>query len=87
MATVSDEDYCNVIPEDMSYSKLNTIYYEVFGVGPTEIVLTRNLFDSKKIIITDFASNGFFWAQLQQEAVKYKARGVLFFKFLNAFSY
>jgi len=66
---VSDEFYCNLIPEEMNWKRLLHIYFEIFGVHILEIYEDRKLAEAKSIMITDFASNGFFWAQFENEAV------------------
>jgi hypothetical protein len=53
----------------MNWKRLLPIYYEIFGVHILEIYEDRKLAEAKSIIITDFASNGFFWAQFEHEAV------------------
>lgn len=68
--SVSDEDYCNIIPDNMNYEKLNSIYFEIFGVETMDIYMARNILDAKSIMLTDFESSGFFWAQLEEEAVR-----------------
>lgn len=65
---VDDAVYVNVIPEEMRNDLLNEISYEIFGCQSIEILLSRFIFHKPlKILITDFASNGFFWAQVDEE--------------------
>jgi hypothetical protein len=53
----------------MRADKLEECYYKCFGVSVIDIYLERNLFDMKRIMITDFSSFGFFWAQMEEEFV------------------
>lgn len=66
---VSDEEYNDVIPEEMNAAKLNKVHYQVFGAETTDIYLSRDVFSAKSILLTDFSTNGFFWGQIEQEAV------------------
>ncbi|CAF0752252.1 unnamed protein product [Brachionus calyciflorus] len=68
MDVVSNELYLDLIPEDMKADRLNKIYYQIFGMETMDIYLTRNIFNSKTIMISDFSTNGFFWGQTQEEA-------------------
>lgn len=54
----------------MKSEKLNKIYFEVFGMETMDIYLSRDIFSTKSILISDFSSNGFFWAQNEDEGVK-----------------
>ena len=69
LLTTSDEPYKNRIPKDMDPNYLNDVYKIVFGVELIEIYLERNIFEAKSLIISDFSKNGFFWAQIEEEAV------------------
>lgn len=53
----------------MSMNFLNRVYFDVFGVKATELFLSRFIFDAKSLLITDFAKNGFFWAQIENDQV------------------
>ena len=64
--SVSEKEYQNEIPNDMSLKRLNSIYYELFGMDATEIMLFRLLTSNKnQILITEFSLNGFFWGQIE----------------------
>lgn len=67
---VRNELYLDLIPEDMKNEKLNEIYFQVFGMETMDIYLSREIFNTKSILISDFSSNGFFWAQNENEGVK-----------------
>jgi len=66
-ASVSFKNYCNVIPDEMKLGKLNRINEATFGVDALTVYEERDIQPSKRILISDFASNGFFWAQLEDE--------------------
>lgn len=69
LKTVSDEVYKKRIPNEMTAEYLNKMCVTIFGVDMIEIYLQRNIFDAQAVIISDFAENGFFWAQIENEAV------------------
>lgn len=69
LQVVSDEFYKDIIPKEMNATYLNDIYRKVFGVDVMEIYLDRNIFETKSIIISDFSTNQFFWAQTEEEDV------------------
>ena len=71
MEIVDDEDYDGLIPKEMEFKFLSKIYFDTFGVDVIDIFLSRKIIDAKSIVISDFATNGFFWAQLEEEAVSY----------------
>lgn len=70
LETISYDVYKDRIPEEMNVKYLDDIYETIFGVDIMEIYLNRNVFEAKSILLSDFASNGFFWAQIEEEAVK-----------------
>lgn len=68
---MSNKKYVNSIPEAMNTTKLNDIYYAVFGCTAETIYMGRKLYEGcKRVTITDFAGNGFFWAQLDDDDVR-----------------
>lgn len=69
LETINNGIYESVIPSEMHAKYLNEIYEAVFGVDIMEIYLNRNVFEAKSIIISDFSTNGFFWAQVEEEIV------------------
>ena len=48
----------------------------VFGVDLLEIYLDRNIFETKALILSDFASNGFFWAQIKDELLSQEYKNI-----------
>ena len=66
---VGDQNYRSLIPKEMSLNFLNCLYFDIFGLKAIELFLSRFIFDAKSILITDFAKNGFFWAQIENDQV------------------
>lgn len=76
LETTSYELYKNIIPEEMTIKYLNEIYETIFGVELIEIYLDRNVFEAKSILVSDFATDGFFWAQNEEEALSDEYKNV-----------
>lgn len=68
LKTVSENIYCNIIPTEMSPERIDKVWYDVFGVRTLDMYLCRDIFDCKTILISEFATNGFFWGQKDDEA-------------------
>jgi hypothetical protein len=64
---VSIDQYKNKIPKEMDYNRLKRVNIELFGVDTLEIYKERNLKEINSILISDFSSDGFFWAQIEDE--------------------
>lgn len=78
---VSNELYVDIMPDDMKSDRLNKIYLEVFGIETMDIYLSRSIFNAKTLLISDFSSNGFFWAQTEEEAFSAEFRDL--FEMIN----
>lgn len=64
---MSGADYSDILPEEMGNKLLSKMSETVFGVDLLEIYLDRSIFETRAVIISDFSSNGFFWAQSEDE--------------------
>ena len=54
----------------MKLEKLTKINEAIFGVDALTVYEERLIQPSMRILISDFASNGFFWAQVVDELVR-----------------
>ena len=68
--TISQNAYCNVIPLEMSISRINKMSNCLFGIDILNMYAERKIAEKTQIFITEFSSNGFFWAQIKEELVR-----------------
>ena len=61
--------YINILPPEMDIKRINRMCRTIFGIDIIPMYSERNIFDKKSILITEFCSNGFFWAQFEDELV------------------
>lgn len=76
LQTVAGTDYLDILPKEMGTKLLSEMSETVFGVDFLEIYLERSIFETRAVIISDFSSNGFFWAQSEDELMSPEYRNV-----------